>query len=60
MAHIIRSPRPWFEAKLRYYADVLAGIVEVEAGTDGLSAGTLQETLQALATRIQTLEDAAG
>lgn len=31
----------------------------VAAGTDGLEAGTVQETLQALATRIQALEDAA-
>ncbi len=31
----------------------------VAAGTDGLEAGTVQEALQALATRIQALEDAA-
>lgn len=36
----------------------LLGIDLVSAGTDGLDAGTLQETLQALATRIQALEDA--
>lgn len=32
----------------------------VAAGTDGLEAGTVQEVLQALATRIQALEDAAA
>lgn len=31
----------------------------VAPGTDGLAAGTVQEALQALATRIQVLEDAA-
>lgn len=34
--------------------------VSVEAGTDGLAAGTLQDALQALASRIQALEDAAA
>lgn len=34
--------------------------VSVAAGTDGLAAGTLQEALQALASRIQALEDAAA
>lgn len=33
-------------------------LVNVAAGTDGLTAGTLQATLQSLASRIQTLEDA--
>jgi hypothetical protein len=36
----------------------LAKLVDVAAGTDGLSAGALQVVLQALATRIQALEDA--
>jgi hypothetical protein len=36
----------------------LVKLVDVAAGTDGLAAGTLQATLQALATRIQVLEDA--
>ena len=30
----------------------------VAAGDDGLDAGTIQEALQALATRVQALEDA--
>lgn len=32
----------------------------VAAGTDGLAAGTVQDALQSLATRIQALEDAAA
>lgn len=40
-------------------AIALTKLGDVDAGTDGLSAGTLQATLQALATRIQALEDAA-
>lgn len=32
--------------------------VTIESGTDGLIAGTVQEVLQALATRIQALENA--
>lgn len=32
--------------------------VTIESGTDGLISGTVQEVLQALATRIQALEDA--
>ena len=35
-----------------------AANVTVAAGTDGLSAGTVQAALQALATRVQALEDA--
>jgi len=41
-------------------AIALNKLANVAAGTDGLSAGTIQATLQALATRIQALEDAAG
>ena len=41
-------------------AIALSKLGNVTAGTDGLGAGTLQATLQALATRIQALEDAAG
>lgn len=37
-----------------------ATLVNVAAGTDGLAAGNAQVTLQALATRIQALEDAAA
>lgn len=40
-------------------AIALNKLANVAAGTDGLSAGTLQATLQALASRIQALEDAA-
>lgn len=36
-----------------------ASTVSVAAGTDGLSAGTVQEALQDLATRIKALEDVA-
>lgn len=36
-----------------------AANVTVAAGTDGLGAGSAQEALQALATRIQALEDAS-
>lgn len=36
----------------------LEAAVQVAAGTDGLSAGTVQEALQDLATRVQALEDA--
>lgn len=39
-------------------AIALAKLANVAAGTDGLAAGTMQATLQALATRIQVLEDA--
>lgn len=35
-----------------------AAQVIVAAGTDGLAAGTVQAALQALATRVQALEDA--
>lgn len=38
--------------------NVSADNVSVTAGTDGLSAGTVQAALQALASRIQALEDA--
>ena len=41
-------------------AIALNKLANVAAGTDGLSAGSIQATLQALATRIQSLEDAAG
>lgn len=40
-------------------AIALSKLANVAAGTDGLAAGTIQATLQALATRIQALEDAA-
>jgi len=54
MSGTINPPRPNFYAKLA----LAAGAADViEAGTDGLIAGTLQEVLQDLATRIQTLED---
>jgi hypothetical protein len=36
-----------------------AAAVTVAAGTDGLSAGTVQEALQALATRVKAIEDGA-
>lgn len=36
----------------------LSKLANVAAGTDGLAAGTIQATLQSLATRIQALEDA--
>lgn len=55
MAYTISDPRPWFQAKLRAFfgsEDLVA------AGDDGLAAGTVQEALQALATRVQALEDA--
>lgn len=39
-------------------AIALSKIANVAAGTGGLVAGTLQATFQALATRIQALEDA--
>lgn len=55
MAINIVSPRPYFAAKL---AKAVAEDDTVVAGTDGLGAGTIQEALQALATRIQALEDA--
>lgn len=42
--------RPWFKAKVQ-------GVDTIDAGTDGLIAGTIQEVLQDLATRIQVLED---
>lgn len=38
-------------------AIALSKLANVAVGTDGLAAGTLQATLQALATRIQVLED---
>jgi len=41
-------------------AIALSKLANVAAGTDGLAAGTIQATLQALATRIQALEDAAA
>ena len=34
-----------------------AGSIEVAAGDDGLDAGTIQEALQALATRVEALEN---
>ncbi len=37
-----------------------AAVVTVAAGTDGLSSGNVQATLQALATRIAVLEAAAA
>lgn len=52
---VIRGPRPYFAAKLK---KAVAEDDVVVDGTDGLDAGTLQEVLQALATRIQALEDA--
>jgi len=44
--------------------DVVAGVstaagVTVAAGTNGLAAGSVQAALQALATRVKALEDAA-
>lgn len=51
MASVIgTSARPWFKAKVQ-------GVSSIDAGEDGLIAGTLQEVLQALATRIQDIED---
>jgi len=45
-------------AKIPANANItLTKLANVAAGTDGLAAGTLQATLQALATRIQVLED---
>lgn len=41
-----------------FTGEVNAATVSVAAGTDGLAAGTLQEALQALATRIEALENA--
>lgn len=41
-----------------FTGEVNADSVSVAAGDDGLSAGTLQEALQALATRIAALEGA--
>lgn len=38
--------------------NITAANVTVAAGTDGLGAGTAQAALQALATRVQALEDA--
>jgi hypothetical protein len=35
-----------------------ADAIPVEAGDDGLDEGTVQETMQALASRLQALEDA--
>jgi hypothetical protein len=53
MASVIgTNARPWFKAKVQ-------GVVAVEAGEDGLQAGTIQKALQALATRIQAIEDGA-
>lgn len=43
---------------VRKLEKALADSPVVEAGTDGLDAGTVQEALQALATRVQALEDA--
>lgn len=51
----IRNPIPYFIAKLQ---KALAEDDLVLAGTDGLDAGTIQEALQSLATRVQALEDA--
>lgn len=52
MASVIGTEkRPWFKAKVQ-------GVDAVEDGDDGLEAGTIQEALQALATRVQALEDA--
>lgn len=39
-------------------AIALSKLANVAVGTAGLSAGTVQATFQALATRIQALEDA--
>lgn len=39
--------------------EITASAVNVAEGDDGLDEGNLQITLQALATRIQALEDAA-
>ena len=55
MAITINPPRPYFIAKLLAF---LPSVEVVEAGTDGLDAGTIQEALQDLATRVQALEDA--
>lgn len=57
MAKVIVSPRPWFVAKLQKY---FGTVPLVEAGDDGLATGTVQEALQALATRVQALEDASA
>ena len=35
----------------------LSSLENVEAGTDGLAAGTVQATFQALATRIEAVEN---
>jgi hypothetical protein len=44
-------------AKISASADIaLSKLANVAAGTDGLAAGTLQATLQSLATRIAALE----
>lgn len=56
MAASITGDRRWFVAKLVKF---LGSTDVVEAGEDGLAAGTLQEALQDLATRVQALEDAA-
>lgn len=56
MAYEIIGDRPWFIAKLKKF---LPGVDAVADGTDGLTAGTIQEALQALATRVQALEDVA-
>lgn len=41
-------------------AIALSKLANVAAGDDGLASGGIQDTFQALATRIQALEDAAG
>lgn len=51
MAFNIIGPRPWFVAKVTD--------VELPEGTDGLEEGSVYDMLQALATRVQALEDAA-
>lgn len=53
MSHTIKSFRPWFAAKL---ARAVGESKVVKAGTDGLTEGTIQETVQALASRIKGLE----
>jgi hypothetical protein len=57
MAYDFTTYRPWFIRKLVAY---LPTQDLVEDGEDGLSAGTIQEALQDLATRVQALEDAAN
>lgn len=45
-----------FEGEVEVEVELDASDVEVSAGDDGLAAGSVQEALQALATRIAALE----